>query len=257
MLWYACNGIFCIAEASKAWVAKQWQSFYKHGYLSEREKWVKGGWNNVCTSNLCILWCRHKWSSADMVRKWNTIAFNGNHHIIKTKKGICHYTKCRQCFSFITRAFAHLEFLEWDQNMNQHSYLEILVWLQDAVRSEKTWTSACCLHLESWHFIRSWHAFVWEFLAKKLILKSDHPSCSPDYPLCDFWLFPNWKPLWRVIDFQTLPLFRDMWQPFWIEFQKRGSNTLLKRENTAWLSILLCRDVALRWQELLACKVMK
>lgn len=138
MLWYVCDGIFCIAEANKAWVAKQWQGFYKHGHLSEGKKWVIGGWNNVWTSNLCILRWRHKWSSADVVGMWNTIAFNGKCHIIETKKGIRHYTKCRQCFSFITRAFAHFQFLEWDQNMNQHCYLEILVWLQNVVHLRRT-----------------------------------------------------------------------------------------------------------------------
>jgi hypothetical protein len=32
---------------------------------------------------------------------------------------------------------------------------------------------------------------VWEFLAKKLIMKLDHPPYSPDLAPCDFWLFPK------------------------------------------------------------------
>jgi hypothetical protein len=34
---------------------------------------------------------------------------------------------------------------------------------------------------------------VREFLAKKSILKSDHPQCSPDLAPCDFCLFPKLK----------------------------------------------------------------
>jgi len=71
------------------------------------------------------------------------------HYIIETKKGICHDTKCRQCFFLITKAFAHFEFLEQDQNMNQHCYLEILVWLlHDAVllRRPELQPDACILH---------------------------------------------------------------------------------------------------------------
>lgn len=98
--------------------------------------------------------------------------------------------------------------------------------------SEKTWTSAWCLHLASWQFIYPWHAYVWEFLAKKLILKSDRLSYSPDFPLCYFWVFPNWKPLWSVTDFQTFPICKYMWQPFWRELQNRGFSTVLKSENT-------------------------
>jgi hypothetical protein len=32
---------------------------------------------------------------------------------------------------------------------------------------------------------------VWEFLAKKSIMKLDHPPYSPDLARCDFWLFPK------------------------------------------------------------------
>jgi hypothetical protein len=34
---------------------------------------------------------------------------------------------------------------------------------------------------------------VREFLAKKSILKLDHPPYSPDLAPCDFWLFPKRK----------------------------------------------------------------
>jgi hypothetical protein len=34
---------------------------------------------------------------------------------------------------------------------------------------------------------------VWEFLAKKSILKLDHPPYSPVLALCDYWLFPKLK----------------------------------------------------------------
>jgi hypothetical protein len=48
----------------------------------------------------------------------------------------------------ITRAFVHFEFIEGDRNKNQHCYLEILVWLHDAVclgRPELQ-PDACILH---------------------------------------------------------------------------------------------------------------
>lgn len=170
---------------------------------------------------------------------------NGKHHIIETKKGICCYTKCRQCFFILSQG-----------------YLFILSFMNRI----KTWTSIVtwkywygCMMLFIWEdlnfslmlascimTIHSWHSFNWEFLAKKLMLNSDHPSYSPDFPPCDFWIFPNWKPLWRVTDFQTLPICRYMWQPFWREFQKRGSSSILKNENTDWLRVLLCREMALK-----------
>jgi hypothetical protein len=34
---------------------------------------------------------------------------------------------------------------------------------------------------------------VWEFLAKKLIMKLNHPPYLPDLAACDFWLFPKLK----------------------------------------------------------------
>jgi hypothetical protein len=33
----------------------------------------------------------------------------------------------------------------------------------------------------------------WRFLAKKSILKLDHPPYSPDLAPCDFWIFPKLK----------------------------------------------------------------
>jgi hypothetical protein len=51
-------------------------------------------------------------------------------------------------FFLITNAFVHFEFLEWDQNMDQHCYLEILVWLHEAVRLRRPelQADACILH---------------------------------------------------------------------------------------------------------------
>jgi histone-lysine N-methyltransferase SETMAR len=87
----------------------------------------------------------------------------------------------------------HFEFLEQGQTVNQHCYLEILARLREAVhqRRPELWPNAWI----SYHDNALTHnaLSVREFLAKKSIMKLDHPPYSPDLAPCDFWLFPKLK----------------------------------------------------------------
>jgi hypothetical protein len=80
----------------------------------------------------------------------------------------------------------HFEFLERGRTVNQHCYLEILARLREAVRQRRPelWPDAWILHHDNAlsHDVLA----VWEFLAKKSIMKSDHPPYSPDLAPCDF-----------------------------------------------------------------------
>jgi transposase len=65
--------------------------------------------------------------------------------------------------------------------------------LREAVhqRRPELWTDAWILHHDSApaHNMLA----VREFLAKKSIMKLDHPPYSPDLAPCNFWLFPELK----------------------------------------------------------------
>jgi histone-lysine N-methyltransferase SETMAR len=96
------------------------------------------------------------------------------------------------CF-FDHKGIVHYEFLEQGRTKNQHCYLEILARLSEAVcqRRLEIWPDAWILHHDN---APAYDALaVWEFLAKKSILKLDHPPYSPDLSPCDFWLFPKLK----------------------------------------------------------------
>jgi hypothetical protein len=75
--------------------------------------------------------------------------------------------------------------------VNQHCYLEILARLHEAVhrRRPELWPDALILHLDNAaaHDVLAF----WEFLAKKSILKLDHPPYLPYLAPCNFWLFPK------------------------------------------------------------------
>jgi hypothetical protein len=87
----------------------------------------------------------------------------------------------------------HFEILQQGQTVNQHCYLEILAMLREAVRRRRPelWPDAWILHHDN-ALARDALA-VREFLAKKSIMKLDHPPYSPDLAPCDFWLFPKLK----------------------------------------------------------------
>jgi hypothetical protein len=88
---------------------------------------------------------------------------------------------------------AHFDFLEQGQTVNQHRYLEILARLHEDVRWRRPelWPYAWILYHDN--ALAHDALAVWEFLAKKSIMKLDHPPYSLDLALCDFWLFPKLK----------------------------------------------------------------
>jgi hypothetical protein len=75
--------------------------------------------------------------------------------------------------------------------VNQHCYLEIFARLCEAVRQRRPepWPDAWILHHDN--ALAHDALAVWEFLAKKSIMKLDHPPYLPDLAPCDFWLFPK------------------------------------------------------------------
>jgi transposase len=80
-----------------------------------------------------------------------------------------------------------------DRTVNQHSYLEVLARLREAVRRRRPelWPDSWILHYGN---APAHDALAFrEFLAKKLILKLDRPPYSPDLAPCNFWLFPKLK----------------------------------------------------------------
>jgi histone-lysine N-methyltransferase SETMAR len=87
----------------------------------------------------------------------------------------------------------HFEFLEQGRTVNQHCYLEILARLREAVRRRRPelWPDAWILHHNN--ALAQDALTVREFLAKKSIMKLDHPPYLPDLAPCDFWLFPKLK----------------------------------------------------------------
>jgi hypothetical protein len=87
----------------------------------------------------------------------------------------------------------HFEFLEQGQTVNQCCYLKVLARLREAVhrRRPELWPHAWILHHDN-ALAHDTHA-VREFLAKKSIMKLNHPPYLPDLAPCDFWLFPEMK----------------------------------------------------------------
>jgi hypothetical protein len=82
---------------------------------------------------------------------------------------------------------------EYEQTVNQQCYLEVLTRLWESVgrKRPKLWPDVWILH----HGDAPAHDAlrVREFLAKKPIIKMDHPPYSPDLAPCDFWLYPKLK----------------------------------------------------------------
>jgi histone-lysine N-methyltransferase SETMAR len=97
------------------------------------------------------------------------------------------------------------------QTVNQHCYLEILAWLHEAVRCRRPelWPHAWILHHDN--ALAHDMLAVQEFLAKKSILKLNHPPYSPDLAPFDFWIFPKTEDYFEESQiFQTMLTVRDM-----------------------------------------------
>jgi hypothetical protein len=95
--------------------------------------------------------------------------------------------------------------------VNQHCYLEILARLREAVhrRRSRLWPDAWLFHHDN-AFAHDVLA-VREFLAKKSIMKLDHPPYSPD-----------------------------------LAFQNRSSRNVLSSGNTDSVSVLVCKESTLK-----------
>lgn len=78
--------------------------------------------------------------------KHHSIQWKTSHHWDQERHMSLH--QVQTVLFLITRAFVHFEFLERDQNMNQHCYLEILVCLHDAVHLKRPelQPDACIMH---------------------------------------------------------------------------------------------------------------
>jgi hypothetical protein len=115
------------------------------------------------------------------IRKCNAKACNGKHqHRRDQKKARMSRAQVKTmliCF-FDQKGIVHFEFLEQGRTVNQHFYLEIMGRLREAVpqRRPELWPHALMLHHDNApaHDVLT----VWEFLAKKSILKLDHPPYS-------------------------------------------------------------------------------
>jgi hypothetical protein len=80
------------------------------------------------------------------------------------------------------------------------------------------------------------------FLAKKSILRLEHPPYLPDIALCDFWLFPKLKATLKGHRFSDIA---DI-QGHATSIQKRSSRNVLSSGNTKPLSVLVRRETTLK-----------
>jgi histone-lysine N-methyltransferase SETMAR len=87
----------------------------------------------------------------------------------------------------------HFEVLERGQTENQHCYLEKLARLREAVRRRRPKLRPDTWILHHDNALAQDALAVREFLAKKLLIKLDHPPYSPDLAPWYFWLFPKLK----------------------------------------------------------------
>jgi histone-lysine N-methyltransferase SETMAR len=107
----------------------------------------------------------------------------------------CRNHKWRQCSSlfFDIKIIVQFKFIPQSQTVNQTSYVEILKRLHEAVHRKKAWTLAGDLILHHDNVPAHKVLSVKQFLAQKSITEIEHPPCSPDLALNDFWLFPKIK----------------------------------------------------------------
>jgi histone-lysine N-methyltransferase SETMAR len=139
-----------------------------------------------------------------------------NISITGTKEGI-HITSPSEVSAHL--GIVEFEFLEQGQTVNHHYYLELLTRLF-IMRRPELWPDTWILH----HDNASAHdtLAVQEFLAKKSILKLDHPPYSPDLALCNFWLFPKLKTTLKGHRFSDIASFQGHGNDHPEEHSRRG-----------------------------------
>jgi hypothetical protein len=97
---------------------------------------------------------------------------------------------------------------------------------------------AWCLDLASWQYTCSWRGRS----ISGIFLNWTIHYIRQIWPRLTFGYSQNWRLLWRVTDFQTLPTFRDMRRLSCRAFQKRSSRNVLSSANTDSLSVLLRKE---------------
>jgi histone-lysine N-methyltransferase SETMAR len=108
------------------------------------------------------------------------------------------------CF-FSHKGIVHYEFIAQGKTVSQQCYLEVLTRLQESV-----WRKRPEIWLDKW-FLHRGNALahdalrVRKFLAKKSIIKMDHPPYSPDLAPCNFLLFPKLKQALKGQRFADIP----------------------------------------------------
>lgn len=92
---------------------------------------------------------------------------------------------------------------------------------------------------------------VWEFLAKKFVIKLEYPLYLQDLALKTFSYSQNSHA------FSEIHKFRHMQWPSWRAFQKKGFSNVLNNGNTDSLSVLLCKLTTLKVIEAISVKIIK
>jgi hypothetical protein len=88
---------------------------------------------------------------------------------------------------FNIKVTVHFEFIPQGQTVNQAYYVEILIWLREAVHKE----GHELLHHDNAPAHKA--LSVKQFLVQKPIAEMEHPTYYPDLAPNDFWLFPKIK----------------------------------------------------------------
>jgi histone-lysine N-methyltransferase SETMAR len=134
------------------------------------------------------------------------------------------------------------EFLEQGRTVNQHCYLKILARLYEAVRwrRHELWPDAWILH----HDTTLAHDMltVWEFFAKKFIMKLGHPPYSPDLAPRSFWLFPKLKTAVKGHRFSDIADIQGHVTTILHSNPEEEFRNVLSSANTDSLTVLVCKE---------------
>jgi histone-lysine N-methyltransferase SETMAR len=140
-------------------------------------------------------------------RKQNATACSGKQNSSWPKKVLMscsHFKTMLVCF-FDHKGIVHYEFIAQGQTVYQQCYSEEVTKLWKSVwrKTPEPWPDKWISH----HDIAPAHDAlrVCEFLAKKSVIKMDHPPYSSDLAPCNFWLFPRLKIALKVQRFANVP----------------------------------------------------